>query len=289
MFNKWVASTVSLIQCTINMRTALQMKRPDDLADFSEPPLNEVVIGVQFDPIEGFCAVNLGEVYELYSGEYPKVEEHPPLEPRIETFGGLRSSPQVTFDIGPPPIRPRLWFKSDDDDHLLQIQEDRFFLNWRRRSNGGSYPHFEGVLEKFDASLSKLAAHFLESAGPLKINQAEVTYVNIIPVHDFDEIGDWICMVNSMSLGISSATISVEDVIHDDDNNPIARFFVDLNSVFTSDRKEKAYRLNLTVRGRPALESKDSISVFLLMCRRKIVETFELLATENAKKKWGKI
>ncbi len=181
------------------------MKRPDDLADFLDPPLNEVVVGVQFEPIQNFSAVKLGEVYGLYSAEFPTVEEHPPLEPRIETFGGLRGSPQVSVAIGPPPIRPRLWFASEDDDHLLQVQEDRLMLNWRKRSSGGTYPHFEGVLKKFESSLSKLGTYFSKNGETLKINQAEVTYVNILPVDEFSEIGDWIGIVNSKQLNVSSA------------------------------------------------------------------------------------
>lgn len=63
------------------------LPRPDHLPDFRTPPLNEVVVGVQFAPARGYQQILAGEVWELYRAQFPTVEEMPPIPPAFETFG----------------------------------------------------------------------------------------------------------------------------------------------------------------------------------------------------------
>jgi uncharacterized protein (TIGR04255 family) len=75
------------------------MRRPDHLPDFTDPPLDEVVLGVQFTPVPGYASVHSMKVWDLFRAEFPKVEELPALEPQFETFGGVSAQvgPRILF------------------------------------------------------------------------------------------------------------------------------------------------------------------------------------------------
>jgi len=265
------------------------MLRPADLPDFSNPPLNEVVVGVQYDPFEGFSAVDYGAVYSLFADEFPVVREQPPLEPRIETFGGSGTASSAQFDFRPAALFPRLWFVSESEDRLIQFQDDRFLINWRKTAAEDRYPHFEGVLSEFLQNLTRLQEYYADFEHQLKISQAEVTYINIIPVDDFDDLSSWLNIASHQSAPVSALTFQTEEVICDDGKNPTSRFFIELNSVFTKNGKERAFRLNLTYRGRPHPRQELDLSEYLLTARKKIVQTFDEVCTDLAKEKWGKL
>jgi hypothetical protein len=69
------------------MPTYAVINRPTDLADYTSPPVTEVVLGVQFNSIERFLSPHLGLVWERFKPNFPNVEEHPALPPTFETFG----------------------------------------------------------------------------------------------------------------------------------------------------------------------------------------------------------
>ncbi len=56
------------------------------------------------------------------------------------------------------PVPGRLWLLSDDDSLVVQVQHDRFYLNWRARA--GEYPRFGTHGGK-----PGLAAKFVEELG----------------------------------------------------------------------------------------------------------------------------
>ena len=105
--------------------------RPDDLPDFGKPPLNEVVLGVQFAPPSGYSQIRAGQVWELFKGKYPHTEEYMPLPPVFETFGPrvVAQANQLEFIDGP--MHDRYWFLNDAHDELIQFQQDRLLHNWR--------------------------------------------------------------------------------------------------------------------------------------------------------------
>src|SRR5712692_5340767 len=91
----------------------LPMNSQVPLPTFDAPPVAEVALSVQFEPLGSLRSVQLGLLWERFRDGYPRVEEHAPLEPVKEEFGA-RVPPQIgvkieTFDS--PPV-PRLWFLS---------------------------------------------------------------------------------------------------------------------------------------------------------------------------------
>ncbi len=122
----------------------------------SDPPIEEVVCGVVFDPIAELDALEQGVYWNSVSDRFPNKQVQPVL---LDAGQGM-------FVQGVPPIRS--WLISEDDDFLVQIQQDRFYMNWRKR--GGAYPRFRDhgedrglcsrTLEEFERFKAFLANRF---------------------------------------------------------------------------------------------------------------------------------
>ncbi|MFZ1415883.1 MAG: TIGR04255 family protein [Defluviicoccus sp.] len=264
------------------------MTRPSRLPDFANPPLDEVVLGVQFAPVPAYTAVNARDVRELFRAGFPKVQEQPLLMPQFETFGGANLQASFPFQIGGPPAGSRLWFLSNDENHLLQFQPDRFLSNWRKRPIPQPYPRFESIAEAFENNLNTLAKHFASELDyPININQAEVAYINIIPVEDFSNAGKWFRLWNGVVLNIEVLHTSFNEVIRDKNGNSHARLSHTIQCAFAPDGKHKAFQLSLTFRGKPSGTDVPSAMQFLTQGREAIVMRFKEITTSEAHNFWG--
>ena len=56
------------------------------LPSFQNPPVVEVVLGVQFDAIKALGTPQIGLLWQEFREQLPKTEDQPPLEPEIEQF-----------------------------------------------------------------------------------------------------------------------------------------------------------------------------------------------------------
>lgn len=115
------------------------------LGRLEEPPISEVVCGSFFKSLPGLDPVTIGGFWRPRRAEYPRREFKVPIvatAPRnVEVSLGQ--------DVGPL----RTWLISRDDVFIIQVQHDRFYLNWRARQD--AYPRFndwdesEGLLSRF--------------------------------------------------------------------------------------------------------------------------------------------
>lgn len=264
------------------------MKRPIHLPEFSDPPLDEVVLGVQFAPVPGYTSVEAKGVWELYRGEFPKIQEQPLLQPQFETFGGLNLQPTFQFQVGAAPIGSRLWFISETENHLLQFQSDRFLVNWRKSPNPQPYPRFDGIAESFKEKLHVLTTHFQnEFDYSIDVNQAEVTYINIVPVQEFSDIGRWFSIWSGKPFEMEGLSANFNQVMIGSNGAPYARLFHAIQSVYTVDGKHRAFSLSLTFRGKPERNDIDSAMKFFAAGREAIVMRFAEITTKEAHSIWG--
>jgi hypothetical protein len=123
------------------------MTRPADLPDYASPPVNEVVVGIQFQRL-AVTGVHIGSYWGSISDRFPKVSELPPLEPRVENFADP-APPVFPISFALARAESRYWFTTPDEVELLQIQPDRLVFNWRAMPGGPPYPHFEAVQANF--------------------------------------------------------------------------------------------------------------------------------------------
>ncbi|MFN7599566.1 MAG: hypothetical protein ACK5PT_23090, partial [Cereibacter sp.] len=62
-----------------------------------------------------------------------------------------------------------------------------------------------------------------------------------------------------------------------------------IQSVLTADGKQRAFRLSLTFKGKPAGTGIDAAMEFLAAGRDAIVTRFGEITTKEAQRKWGKV
>src|SRR4030042_2667739 len=96
------------------------------LPDYDNPPVNEVVFGIQFNKLKNLKAPHTGILWEkLGRDTYPECEERPPIAYTIESFvDALPQPPSITIEGLVSPF-PRLLFITSSKDHLVQIQQER--------------------------------------------------------------------------------------------------------------------------------------------------------------------
>jgi len=265
------------------------MSRPNNLPDYENPPLSEVVLGVQFVPPPGYQQIYSRDVWELFKNDFSKVKEVEALPPSFETFG-LPKNRRSDIKLHTGASHDRFWFLSGDETELIQFQQDRLLHNWRKLKDGSNpYPRFENILPKFESELLILEEYFSSnfSSNELEINQCELTYVNQIALEDTSQPFDkWIGIVNIDSLEFENISITTQKLLTRDDE-PYGRLTCVCNSGFDQ-KMEPIIDLRLTVRGAPIKTNIEESLLFLQQGRNLIVNSFDEITTEFAHKKWGR-
>ena len=139
---------------------------------YENPPINEIVCGIRFNPIEQLQSGHFGILWQKFRHDFPKTEDHDLIAPisqeDFENFDKL-------------PLR-RVWFIHRNENELVQVQRNRFLYNWREREEGDEYPGYEKVINNFVRYLS-LFQEFLveENLGNIATKEYELTYIDLIP------------------------------------------------------------------------------------------------------------
>lgn len=150
------------------------------LPEFSQPPVIEVALSVQFEPLPSMNVAHFGLFWTRIRQEFPKTQYQPPLPATVERFGGRVPQPTLTTTIGYP--MPRCWFLNQEETELLQLQTDRLIHNWRKlEGQTAPYPRYHRLRDKLLSEYSILN-EFVEQEhlGQLVPNQCELTYINHI-------------------------------------------------------------------------------------------------------------
>lgn len=263
--------------------------RPGHLPDFKKPPLNEVVLGVQFSRPKGYQQIYAGEVWGLFKSEFPTVEEHHPIAPVFETFGRPKSG-QLGIIKGPS--HDRFWFLNQKGDELIQFQQDRLLHNWRKAGDSANeYPRFESMIERFNDELGKLEDYLNSlSQQDLVINQCEVTYINHIVPKESDAFiaSRWLRYVVFDHDEPEDFSVNFREIIYNDDKNPQGRFICESSTARDIDGN-RIIVMTLTVRGAPKGTDIKSALNFLSKGRETIVSRFADLTTDEAHEIWERI
>jgi uncharacterized protein (TIGR04255 family) len=264
--------------------------RPVDLPDYDDPPVNEVVIGIQFDQT-AITGAHIGLFWEGLRAEFPKASEQPPLESKIESFEPRRfSAPSVEFTSW---RGSRYWLTSEDDVELIQIQTDRLIYNWRRGPRNARYPHFEAIQERFWKIVERWSGFLKNIEQPFKLTQWELTYINHILTPDGqpalgDALSFWGGELDHALGGAAEAGRMEAQRILTENTSPWARMYV---SVTTGVRMDQVplIAFELTVRGPPENEEIWEITRDrLFKARHQIVTAFDTLTTPRMHAIWGK-
>ncbi len=266
------------------------MKRPDNLPDYSNPPLSEVVLGVQFQQPIGYQQIYAHKVWQLYSDNYPIVQEMTPLQPSFETFGVSSYTIMPSFGFVSGAMHNRFWFVNQDSDELIQFQNDRLLHNWRKvASVDKPYPRFEIMSSKLAEELSALQSYFNTlSPQSLNINQCEISYINDLYLDKNSSFGSWFKFADLTNKSIEDFNFTFRELVKNDKNEPTGRLIVEALTAINAESK-KFVRFTLTVRGAPEANTINSAIKFLTEGRRVIVDKFTELTSQDAHKLWGRL
>jgi uncharacterized protein (TIGR04255 family) len=265
----------------------MQDKR--NLPEFEQPPVIEVVCGVLFRNLDALLAPHLGLLWDKYRSEYPSSEERNPLWPVVEPSGD-ELSPSVAVE-GPIniPSLPRVWFVSEDDTSIIQVQRDRFLCNWREGESKQKYPRFQTVFSTFRKRLD-VFVKFLsdESIGSLEPLQYELTYVNHIPKGE-----GWTSLADIGNVVPDFAWRAKESRFLDEPEivnwqsrfllpDGLGRLHVTLRLVLRASDRLPMLRFDLTARGIQKVQSEDSMHDWFEVGHEWIVRGFTDLTAAKA-------
>lgn len=189
-----------------------QMPELERVEPLDDPPIVEVACGCIFSELDRLDPVVVGVYWNERRRDYPRHD----LQPAITDRPVVAMAGQVTLTLrqGVPPVRT--WFISEDDEFLVQIQSDRFYVNWRKRA--GHYPRFTpepggvGVrtLEEFARFRDFCMREIGQEPVPL---QAQLTKVDHIVQHQhwetFAELARMVPWLTDFSRFSHSGTPSI--------------------------------------------------------------------------------
>lgn len=279
----------------------MRQSRPTDLPDFDYPPVVEVYLSLQFEPIRGFDAGHQNACWEELRAEFPKAKHQPPLAHELEHFGGLPEGPafaQIQFQLRVPEMPVRLALTSSDDARLVQIQADRFVHNWRKAAPDASYPRYEVIRERFEKHFMAFARILgTHGLGEPKIDQCEVSYINQIPATEgnggFAGAARVFRQLQQASEAVSLPPL--EDVgvrarytLRDANGEPLGRLHTLMQPTTVTGAEDRKFLFTLLVRGRPNQPTLDSALEFCDLGRITIVRAFDALTTPEMHKLWGR-
>lgn len=150
---------------------------PSELPHFEDPPVIEVVCGIQFNPLNKFQTYHFGAFLERVRDQYPYLEDRPPLDDVFEADHGTSIKGEFSL-VQLPPLR-RVFYVDQSRRFLLQLQPSRFLSNWRKQSETEEYPRFTAAFRRFCEGISHFRAFVAAmELGPISINQYELSYIN---------------------------------------------------------------------------------------------------------------
>jgi uncharacterized protein (TIGR04255 family) len=269
------------------------MEQEHRLPSFSAPPLDEVAADMQFDALP-LKAADVGAFHDLIADEYPITLDLPALPPSFETVGLTFGAPfQVGFGVS---LLPRSWFISANDEHLVQFQADRLIVNWRMRPAGGAYPRYDEVKRRFVDAQEALTRFVHKRGYPgINSNQCSLAYFNKIVLPENAEWGDLHQLLRGMQLHngpewggkFADSHLLLRRELPGLPEGAFGRLQVELRPM-QIDVTQRAWALNLTVRGRPATTDLDGVLGFFDLAHVEIVTCFTAITTDVMHKIWGR-
>lgn len=274
--------------------------RPDHLPDYDAPPLNEVVLGIQFADLNSMSAIHAGLFWDRVRKGFDKHTEQPPLSPVYEVFGGVERAHrhQVMLELMPAAPMNRFWFINADDTELIQIQRDRFIHNWRKVSKANQYPHYEYIRRSFCDSVRAFEEFLTEERlGRLITNQCELSYINHIYVRQDEPVRsalhrvftEWLCLPSFSEAAFEDLDFNLRFRLFSasDSSKPIGRLHISVQPA-VQEQGTPMIVMTLTARGRPLTSGVDGCLAFMDLARIEIVERFTKLTSKTMHEAWGR-
>jgi uncharacterized protein (TIGR04255 family) len=242
---------------------------------FNQAPVVEVSFGVRYPPLQQLQSAHFGLFWASIITEFDATSDQPPI---VESPQKAVSE-EVIF-------ARRVWLVHRQKNLLIQLQRDRFHLNWRKLGEGVDYPGFETLVPQFERYVNSWFG-FLEkhAIGFPEAMNGMLTYVNQVPVDSLASGGRVFTGLNeSMSMlpvfekleGLSWAATFTD---------PCGRISADVKT-FRNKSEASKRMLQLELKADSASDLKDSRALFewIRVAHKSLVESFTSLTTGHAQK-----
>lgn len=256
-----------------------------NLPKFDNPPITEAVLGVEFEPLGKWQVPHYGLYWDRIKHKYPACSVQPPLSDKIE-FN--EAPPKMTLDLKlltSPEVR--CWYIDKADSWLIQLQNNRFISNWRKRDD--TYPHYHGFWERFLSEWNRFN-EFLSKMSigePIPI-QCEVTYINHIDIDSaIDDLGNIFPILNTRfereflpeldTLAINTAFIIPENR---------GRLYLSMQPVFRHYDAKVILQMSATAKLRPTSKNKAFIHEALDLGHEWVVRGFADFTSAKMHEVW---
>lgn len=237
---------------------------------FAHPPITEVALAVQFDSVPFLASLQAAALYQRWRDQYPNVRQFPEMEPMQPASG----EPGILIRLGDP-VGGRLWFQAAESDYLLQLQSDRFVLNWRRTSSN-IYPRYPALAMRFFQSWATLEEVSESRPRP---NRAEVTYVNQLAMGPHRVLEGWQNPVCAPRAGRVHATFDQQVEIP---GGTDARAVTSVIGEYG-----ETERTDLTLSVRVDLSADADLNGVLQAAHDHIVRRFKVITPSERHREWG--
>jgi uncharacterized protein (TIGR04255 family) len=235
------------------------------------PPINEVVCGFIFQPMPELTP----QVHGIY------------WDRRRDTFAACQ--PQVTIvDEHEPPVllgNPsaiRTWLVCPDETRLVQLQCDRFYANWRRKSDKDEYPRFspnqagtsllQFALQEYER-FSEFCSTFLNRRP--RLTAVDLSKIDILRQGDhYSDTNDLAKLVPSVATLITSFNGSMEDVVIRISGGGTRSLPLTVNIASGIEKATNRAVLRIETRGRSAVQSPADLERDFLALNEQLNGTF---------------
>ena len=265
--------------------------------DFEAPPVVEVRLTVNFERVPRIRGPHFGLLWGALGGPgtLAEAEDLYPEPTDLETFPAPSGTPPFDFKLFEHPRPTRAAFRSGDG-HSVEVQDDALSVSWSAGSNVG-YPRYEVVRAKFEAAYGHWSSVLQRvNAGVPRVKQAEVTYVNHLPIGvgwaDPTELSN---VVRFAQLPVDQGIEGVEDVhlyqrhVLRRAGEPWGRLYISFDSARQNrESDKKVANLSLTVRGIPAGDTSLDALRLLDDGHAIIVASFAACTTPEMHTQWGR-
>lgn len=265
------------------------------LPDFQHPPVDEVALSLQFQPIQGFDVPHFGLYWDLIRGEFPRTEIKPPIPNLTEEFGPHAAfSRQIGLALLELP-EIRCWYLDGAGNRLLQVQRDRFVSNWRKLIGNEGYPRYPELREQLHRQWLRFCEFLRNEKLDLpKVNQCEVTYVNHIEYGkgwtgygELDKVVAALATPRAKNRFLPEPERMNMGVVYPLGENA-GRLHVAFSPVLRARDGKEVLQMTLTARGAPKSSMDNDVFEWLDLGRKWVVRGFADFTTDTMHKVWGK-
>jgi uncharacterized protein (TIGR04255 family) len=271
----------------------MDAKHSGPLPEFESPPVSEVALSVEFLPLPDWRGSHAGLYWSHIRKDYPRTDVRPPIPSQIEKFGeGLWQPPLLRIEISNPDVT-RSWFITEDRTRLVQIQRDRFIINWRKVHGSEVYPRYD---KEMRPRFEREWGHFKqfindENLGTIDVQQCEVTYVNdVVKGEGWNTIPESLTLLSHWVAQGSDGFLPAPEQLNmaasfqiPDDQG---RLHFTTQFVLRQIDNREAFQMHFVARGKPKSSSNQDVIRWLDSGREWIVRGFTDMTSRRAHELW---